>query len=127
MKILGLNFFLGLTMAMAIQSCDNDDDGKGQENDITGQWHLYQRFDGDGIDPVDNGKTLTFTEENNFIDSFLPDCQGTFSMDNDTITIDMPCKDEPIQYVFSFEEMNLILVELPSTCDEGCYDIYKKK
>lgn len=125
-KVLELNFFLGLIMVLIIQSCNNDGDGKGQENDITGQWLLFQRFDGDGIDPVINGKTLTFTEENVFIDSFLTACQGTFSMDDNTITIDMPCKDGPIQYVFSFEENNLILAEFPSTCDEGCYDIYKK-
>ena len=109
-----------------IQSCNNEDVRTGQEHDINGTWLLYQRFDGVGINPVDNGKTLMFTKENRFIDSFLPDCEGIFSIENDTITIEKPCKDLPIQYIFKFEGNNLILAEFPSTCDEGCYDIYKK-
>ena len=67
-----------------------------------------------------------FTKENRFIDSFLPDCEGIFSIEKDTITIEKPCKDLPIQYIFKFEGNNLILAEFPSTCDEAVMIFIKR-
>ncbi|MDC6406332.1 MULTISPECIES: hypothetical protein [Flavobacteriaceae] len=126
MKILVMSFFMGLAMVFTFQSCNDDDGKKNQENELTGQWLLFQRFDGDGIDSIDNGKTLIFTEDGVIKDSFVPNCDGMFSIEKDTLTINRPCHDEPIRFLFKFEENNLILTSIPSTCDEGCYDIFKK-
>ena len=118
-----LYLFCVLTFALAIQSCDSDN---GPDTGLMGQWLLIQRYDGGGIDPVNDGKTITFGEDTTFKDSFLPDCNGTFFLEKDTITINRPCHDEPIRYLFSLDKNKLVLLNIPSSCDEGCYDIFKR-
>lgn len=121
-----LNIFYGLAISLIVLSCNKENSDYSSDDDLMGQWLLFKRFDGDDIDPVDYGKILTFTKDSIFKDSWVPDCDGIFSLDRDTITILRPCHDRPIRYLFKCDQRTLILTSVPSSCDEGCYDIFKR-
>lgn len=100
-----------------------------QNDSLIGRWQLIERYDGGSPQPVQSvidGKTVTFKTDKSLLDSFLPECPGTFSNDNSIITIDFDCRDDLVKYSYRFEDEMLFFNSFPSTCIEGCYDKYKR-
>lgn len=127
MKINALITF-SVLLATLLPSCSGDN-GNNQVNSLIGEWQMIERYDGGSPQPVqhaENGKTIVFNGSGTFTDSFLENCSGTYSLSGDTITIKRSCKLENEQYRFGHENGRLRLMAIPSTCDEGCYEIYKR-
>jgi len=100
-----------------------------KENSIIGTWQLVERFDGGSPNPIqtiENGEIIVFNADFSYSNNSY-DCDGSFTVNNSFVYISMPCVSvENLTYSFSFENSNLLLTNVPSTCDEGCYDKYKK-
>ncbi|MDF0717701.1 lipocalin family protein [Muricauda sp. 334s03] len=122
-----LSLFATLVLVLLF-SCSSDD-GKNQVDNLIGVWQMIERHEGGSPEPfqrVKNGKTIVFSEDGTFTDSFLESCRYTYSLRDDIITIQSPCDPENKQYRFGLENGHLRLTAIPNTCDEGCYDIYKR-
>lgn len=111
-------------------SC-SDDENKPQENSIIGSWKLVEIYGSDGTDahwtPIENGYTYSFTGSNTLISNRFQ-CNGTYSNQTDSITINFDCPENQFNgtYGISFENDNLILSSDPLDCDEGCAEKYKR-
>ena len=121
-----LLFVLPVLM-MALNACDdNDTDPK---DELTGAWLLSKRFDGGSPTPiqiVQDGEIITFGQNNDFFNNKYQ-CQGGYSVQDNIIKILIPClSNDSIQYSYDFLNGDLQLTSFPSTCDEGCYDLFTR-
>lgn len=122
------NIYLILSVLFLFTGC-NEEETKQQENSFYGTWQLIERFDGGSPTPnqnLENGEVITFSSENLYSNNSYQ-CDGTYSINNSIIEISIPCiTSDLIKYSFSIENNELKLTSSPSTCDEGCYDKYKR-
>ena len=120
-------FLIVITLLIATECSEKEI--KQQENSVYGTWQLIERFDGGSPTPnqnVENGEIITFSSENLYSNNSYQ-CDGTYSINNSIIEISIPCiTSDLIKYSFSIENNELKLTSSPSTCDEGCYDKYKR-
>lgn len=100
-----------------------------QEDSILGTWQLFERFDGGSPNPnqsIENGEIITFWSDSLYSNSTYL-CDGKYKIDNSYIEISVKClTSDLLVYYYSIEKGTLILSDSPSTCDEGCYDKYKR-
>ena len=122
------NMILILSMFFLITGC-SEKETKQQETSIYGTWQLIERFDGGSPTPnqnIENGEIITFSSDNLYLNNSYQ-CDGNYSINNSIIEISVSCiTAELIKYSFSIENNELKLTPFPSTCDEGCYDKYKR-
>lgn len=122
------NMFLILSIFFFITGC-SEEEIKQEENSINGTWQLIERFDGGSPTPnqsVENGEIITFSSDNLYSNNSYQ-CDGNYSINNSIIEISVSCiTTDLIKYSFNIENNELKLTSFPSTCDEGCYDKYKR-
>ena len=121
--------FLLFTFFFFASSCGEEKQPEQQENSIYGTWQLTERFEGGSLIPrqsVENGEIIIFSKNNSYSGSSFQ-CDGTYNINNEIIEIMIPCTTmDTIKYAYFLENSDLKLMPYPSTCDEGCYDKYKK-
>lgn len=96
---------------------------------IIGEWKLTETYDGGSVIPsqnIENGHSIKFNEDYS-VNATNIDCTGSYSIEGSTLTLVFPCKTpSETNYNFNLTNNRLSLSITPSTCDEGCYDSYKK-
>lgn len=122
------NMYLILSIFFFITGC-SEEEKKQQENSIYGTWQLIERFDGGSPTPnqsVENGEIITFSSDNSYSNNSYQ-CDGNYNINNSIIEVSVSCvTTDLIKYSFNIENDELKLTAFPSTCDEGCYDKYKR-
>jgi hypothetical protein len=122
------NMFLLLSILFFITGC-SEEKTEQQNNSIYGTWQLIERFDGGSPTPnqiVENGEIIVFSSDNSYSNNTYQ-CDGNYNINNSIIEISVLCiTTDLIKYSFSIENNELKLTSFPSTCDEGCYDKYKR-
>lgn len=120
--------FLLLSILFFITGC-SEEKTEQQNNSIYGTWQLIERFDGGSPTPnqiVENGEIIVFSSDNSYSNNTYQ-CDGNYNINNSIIEISVLCiTTDLIKYSFSIENNELKLTSFPSTCDEGCYDKYKR-
>ena len=132
-----------LLALLSFLACSNDENKIESEPLLFGEWQLVERFDGGSLEPnqsVENGYTFTFLQSG-IVHTTHPtigcpdayeELQGVYSQNNrtdvSTVSLQLECGNEAllIDYEYSFDGEFLLLSELESTCDEGCYNKFKK-
>ena len=118
-------------VVISLLGCSKNDENDIITNDsIIGQWQLIERFDGGSLEPIqniENGEIIFFKSDFLYSNSNYP-CTGNYLMNNDNIVeITVSCvSSENLLYTYDFENGYLLFNSYPSTCDEGCYDKYKR-
>jgi len=125
------SLILILSMLLSLTSC-SDDDTKAQEVSIIGTWKLIETYGSDGgSNPqwatVENGYTYTFNNGGSIISNRF-NCNGSYTMSLNDITINFSCSDSQFNLIYSyvFEDGKLILTPDLMNCDEGCGEKYQK-
>ncbi len=124
------NMNLLLSIVLFIASCGEEEpQAQLDTNSLYGTWQLIERFDGGSPIPnqtVQNGEVISFSSNNSYSnDSF--ECSGTYSFNSLIIELSVPCITTGLlKYYVNIENNILKLTDYPSTCDEGCYDKYKR-
>lgn len=119
-----------LVITTSFTSCNkNEENNINPENSIIGTWQLIERFDGGSPTPIqniENGEIIEFNLDLTYSNNTFS-CDGSYIINNSNIDILVPCiSSDNLTYTFSFENKYLLMTSIPSTCDEGCYDKYKR-
>lgn len=128
MKVLQILILVATT---SLSSCTkNNEYDRPTDDSIIGQWQLIERFDGGSPEPIqniENGEIINFKSDFSYTNSNYP-CDGSYLINSsDIIEVIIPCiSSENLLFTYRFDNESLLLNSYPSTCDEGCYDKYKR-
>jgi hypothetical protein len=118
-----------LAIIFTLFSCSENEQNIETENSIYGTWQLFERYNGLSLLPftaIENGEIKTFSSENKYKSSFH-DKEGKFFIKGSIIEVSIPeLTQDTIKFVFSLKDNILNLSSFPSSCDEGCYDSYRR-
>ncbi len=116
-------------------------DNEENKDSIIGKWQLIEYCEniGDGTwgcTVIENGLIYYFKENGTFTQSNTSNSciYGTFTYDSTSIVLDYKEEEECslideyyiLDYTFVESRLKLTLSEENNTCDEGCYEIFKK-
>lgn len=118
-----------LAIIFTLVSCCQNEQDVATENSIYGTWQLFERYNGLSPLPlttIKNGEIKTFSSENKYTSSFH-DKEGKFIIKGSIIEVSIPeLTQDTIKFVFCLKDNILNLSSFPSSCDEGCYDSYRR-
>lgn len=130
-KVKLLYTVLILLLLTLLSNCSNKESEEPKTNTIIGKWQLIERFDGGSVAPfqsVENGEIISFDINSIYSNDTFYACDGSYTVKKEVINIHFPCINAgfDIGLKYSFKNTNLILSSTPTSCFEGCYDIYKR-
>lgn len=138
------NLILILILNASLFGCA-EENSEAQNTSIYGRWQLVEIYDGGSVKPnqtIEDGYLYVFHSNQSFSSSRITGCpndadiQGTFSLSTyqtfDILTLSIECDEQGSEqvmtdaYAYSINGNMLTLSPKESTCDEGCYEKFKK-
>ncbi|WP_228235564.1 lipocalin family protein [Allomuricauda sp. M10] len=135
--------FVALLLCLVFNSCDNEDDLKGFDQDafpIEGTWKLTAAYISAGgpqyWTDVENGEEIEFQGNGSFSSDRYPECtSGNFSVDEGNLTLEYDCEgfetgteneEGLITYTLDYGKNTILLTPTSIICIEGCSYKYEK-
>jgi len=140
------NMILLIGMLLTIAGCNKEEEIAQSETTIYGTWQLIEIFDGGSLEPnqkIQNGYLIGFSLNGNLVTTnqtmgcpmsydslkgnyLLTGVQNTNLLNMTYTCIELDDNKLEISYYFGFDNGDLLLTEVESTCDEGCYNKFRK-